>query len=126
MKPFCEIVVSELLPAIRAEMTRNLIEKHGLKQKEVSEELGITQPAVSQYRSGHRGGRSELLSQDKRVKELIRDMCSLIASKDVEPGEIHERFCEICETVRSRGLICKNHEKASPNISPCNFCLEQN
>ena len=125
MKTYCEIVVFELLPAIRAEISRGLIEKHGLKQTEVSEELGITQPAVSQYRHGHRGGRSDLLSRDKRIGQIIMEMCNLIASKKVEPREIHERFCEICKMIRSRKLICENHEKASPNITPCNLCSGQ-
>ncbi len=122
MRPYCEIVVSELLPAIRAEITRELIEKHGFKQAEVSEELGITQPAVSQYRRRRRGSRYDLLSEDKKVRDLIKDICSQIGSHKIESREMHQRFCEICKTIRSRRLICNNHERAYPTIAPCNFC----
>lgn len=125
MRPYCEIVVSELLPAIRAEITQELIEKYGFKQVEVSEELGITQAAVSQYHRRRRGTRSNLLTEDKKVKDLIKDICSQVVSHKIDSKEMHERFCEICETVRSRRLICNNHERVYPTIAPCNLCSEQ-
>ena len=48
MKPPCELIVWYVLPTIRYELTKELL-RLGLSQKEVSESLGITQAAVSQY-----------------------------------------------------------------------------
>jgi predicted transcriptional regulator len=48
MKPPCELIVWYVIPTIRAELAKEMI-KLGLSQKEVSERLGITQSAVSQY-----------------------------------------------------------------------------
>jgi hypothetical protein len=36
MKPFCEIIVANILPAIRAVVAKELIEEYGLNQTEVS------------------------------------------------------------------------------------------
>ena len=50
----CEIVVWYVIPTIRSELAKELLNL-GMKQKEISELLDITQPAVSQYISDKRG-----------------------------------------------------------------------
>jgi len=54
IRPPCEIVVWYVIPAIMSELAKELL-KRGMKQKEISELLDITQPAVSQYVSDKRG-----------------------------------------------------------------------
>lgn len=54
MRPPCEIVVWYVIPTIRSELAKELLNK-GMKQKEISVLLDITQPAVSQYISDKRG-----------------------------------------------------------------------
>ncbi len=54
MKPPCEIVVWYLIPGIRSVLAKELFSL-GMKQKEISAVLDITQPAVSQYLSDKRG-----------------------------------------------------------------------
>jgi len=49
MKPFCEIIVAKILPAMRAIITKELMQTYGFNQTEVAQKLGITQPAISQY-----------------------------------------------------------------------------
>jgi len=45
----CEIAVKSLIPALRSTIAKELIHKHGLKQKDVADLLGVTQTAVSKY-----------------------------------------------------------------------------
>ena len=47
-----EIVTKTVLPAMRAMVTKELIEVHDLKQVKIAQLLGITQGAVSQYMRG--------------------------------------------------------------------------
>ena len=54
MKPPCELVVWYVLPAIRSELAKSLLSL-GMKQKDVSQLMDITQPAVSQYITDKRG-----------------------------------------------------------------------
>ena len=60
MRPPCEIVVNTILPNVRAELVKVLIEEYGLRQVDVATLLDITQASVSQYRTLIRG-RDELL-----------------------------------------------------------------
>ena len=46
MKPFCENIATEFLPAVRSIVTRELIDNHGLTQKEVARLLGLSSQGV--------------------------------------------------------------------------------
>ncbi len=101
MRPPCEAVVKEVLPAIRAMLVRELIERHRLSQVEVAEKLGITQPAVSQYLRMLRGaGRHKALLKniEKRVQGLAND----IASGKLKREQVIEHYCLICCTIKQQ------------------------
>lgn len=72
MKPPCELVVWYVLPAIRSELAKSLLSL-GMKQKDVSQLMDITQPAVSQYITDKRG--SGIKFNDE-VNSLINDFAS--------------------------------------------------
>ena len=74
MKPPCEIVVWYVIPAIRSELAKELLNL-GMKQKDVSELMDITQPAVSQYITDKRGSGIKL---DERVAGLIPDLAQWV------------------------------------------------
>jgi len=97
MKPFCEIIVADILPAVRAVVAKELIEEYGLNQTEVSKKLGITQPAVSQYKSGLRGKKVEIILSNKKLMKWIEKLTSDIASGDTK---LYENICEICKETR--------------------------
>ncbi len=90
----CEIAIWHILPTIRSEVSKELV-KFGLSQKEISERLGITQPAVSQYVTSKRGTNVTLSSE---VRVLIRSL----AQDVVEESEIdlNLRMCEICTRIK--------------------------
>lgn len=93
MKVPCENVVWYVLPAIRSELAKELAKV--ISQKEISEILGITQAAVSQYVSNKRGSRIEL-PDDARV--AIADLADDIAR--VGTGDPTLAICEICKKIR--------------------------
>jgi len=47
MKPFCEVIVGTVLPAVRSIMTKELLITYKMTQQETADILGITQAAVS-------------------------------------------------------------------------------
>ncbi len=114
MKPFCEVVVSDVLPAIRALIAKNLLDL-GLTQKEISEKLGITQPAVSQYLKQVRGDME--IIKDKKILDDIKKFSIEIAADNLTPVQIHQRFCGICLCMRERGITCKLHV-----VTGCKIC----
>ena len=50
------IVVQRILPALRLEITRELVEKYGMRKADAAGKMGVTPAAVSQYLNRSRGG----------------------------------------------------------------------
>jgi len=124
MKPPCEVVVKEVLPAIRATMVLELTGRHHLSQTEVAQRLGITQPAVSQYLRMLRGARRKnpvLQKLEKQARELAGD----IASGKLEHAQLIEGYCSICRTMSKQQLLCLLHFKTAPYLRAegCRACL---
>jgi hypothetical protein len=124
MKPFCEIIVTDILPAIRAVVAKDLVEKYGLNQTEISKRLGITQPAVSQYKSELRGHGVKILQSNKEIMNSIKDLSRKIASDEINSKEIHQNFCKICLEIRKEKIICRLHANASPSLAYCDLCFK--
>lgn len=58
------------LPEVLAELRK----QKGLSQKEVAETLGITQTVVSQYESGHRSPRADILDKLSKLYQVKKEM----------------------------------------------------
>lgn len=98
MKPHCIHMVKYVLPAIRAMVAKELIEK-GYKIKEVAEILGLTQAAVSQYLASKRGRRGlEFLEKNEEVKKIVAEIVDVVSRKGNVENE--EYLCKICEVIR--------------------------
>lgn len=124
MRPPCEVVVKEVLPAIRAMLVKELIERHRLSQVEVAHKLGITQPAVSQYLRMLRGaGRGGTLL--KNIKKHVQELADNIARGKLKRKQIIERYCMICHSMGQREIICLLHMRAAPYLKRegCKICL---
>jgi len=123
MKPFCEIIVSDVLPALRALITAELSKTYGLTQVQISRKLGITQPAVSQYRSELRGNNVRVISSNEKVMALVRKLAGEIALSGPDATRVHKSICAICKRMREEGLVCKLHAGAYPSIGSCRICM---
>jgi len=121
MKPFCELIVANVLPGIRALITKDLIQQ-GFSQQDISKKLGITQPAISQYKRELRGSRVKLLQSNKEVMSLINSLSKDIA-RGMKPKDIHLKMCEICLKVRRQKIICKLHGESYPALESCRICF---
>ena len=126
MKPFCEIIVSDVLPAMRAVLANELSKTYGLSQVQISKKLGITQPPISQYRRELRGQRAKLILSNEKIMDLVKKMANdmAVGKTEMGPKEMHKKFCLICKKIREEGLICKMHEEAWPSMRPCKICFE--
>lgn len=122
MKPFCEVIVTTILPAVRSMITKELLSSYHLTQKEAADLLGLTQPAVSQYFRESRGFKVKLLEKQPKIMEMIDDLTKDIAAERITPKEIQSRFCSICKNVRESKTICRLHEDIYPSIAPCSKC----
>ncbi|MEM2995679.1 MAG: helix-turn-helix domain-containing protein [Candidatus Bathyarchaeia archaeon] len=116
----CEIAVKSVIPAIKALMAKELVEK-GLKQDEAAAVLGISQSAVSKYNRKVRGNIIKL-DDVKEIEPLIKKMVELLQSKTYQRQQFLEIFCQTCIVIRKTGIVCQFCQKTEPNIKECGFC----
>jgi predicted transcriptional regulator len=121
--PPCEVGVKAVLPAIRALMAKAIIEKHGMKEKQAAEILGLSQSAVSRYVTKGRGN-IIVIESIAEVQTLVDNMITLLIKEPDKKTEILKLFCQTCRTIREKGLMCelcqKNWEKN--RAETCTFC----
>jgi hypothetical protein len=96
----CEIIVWQILPAIRREIVRKLIQDFGLSQKEAAEKLGLTEAAVSRYVSGKRADFE--IPNGKVSKEIKKSANKIIGGNK---KTVINETCRICDILKSNNLI---------------------
>jgi len=121
----CEVAVKCLLPSVRAMIAKELMTKHDLKQNEAAKLLGVSQPAISLYYRKIRGKAIDL-QYDRDVVELIENLAASLAKGGLSHRQFIPMFCEICRTVRAKGLLCVMHKAFDPsiNVEQCELCLD--
>jgi predicted transcriptional regulator len=119
----CEVGVKTVLPAIRAVMARAIVEKHGMKEKQAAEILGLSQSAISRYTTKDRGN---IITIEKvpEVQTLIDQMIKLLLYEPHQTMETLNLFCRICKTIREKGLMCQLCQKKNrrKQAETCAFC----
>ncbi len=117
MRPPCEIVVQKVLPAIRAELARLMIEE-GLPQQQVANRLGLSKAAVSQYISAKRG---HDISFPSDIEEKINGLAKSLAG-NLTGDEAVSSLCSVCKGIQSSGWLCKEHLQKNDT---CTFCIHK-
>ena len=109
MKIPCELVVWYVLPTIRREVAKELVENHSMSQAEVARRFGVTDAAISQYLKKKRGDNpliDESPQHDKFMDE-IRSSAKRIAKDN---AEFASEICSICLIVKRIGMLAKIYE----------------
>jgi len=122
MRPPCEIMTNYILPAVRAQIARELIEKHNFTQVSAANKLGMSQSAMSRYLALNRGSRTQL--SDEFVRS-IRMVAEDLANRDSPSSLTIEETCRICISLRRSGDFCKLHRELDKEIlDPCDACIK--
>ena len=119
MKPPCEIVVWYVIPAIRSELAKELLNL-GMKQKDVSELMDITQPAVSQYITDKRGSGIKL---DDHVKTMVKDFAFELSTGESTKADLISRTCMICKQVETADVLNQLGIDKSELGEDCQSCI---
>ena len=120
----CEIAVKSVIPAVKALIAIQLVEKNGLKQEKVAEILGISQSAVSKYTRKVRGCAIKIDGIEE-IEPLIKKMVGLLENENYQRREFLKTFCQTCITIRKTGIMCQFCQKTEQKITmqECGFCL---
>jgi predicted transcriptional regulator len=117
MRPPCEIVVQRVLPAIRSELARIMLED-GMPQQQVANRLGLSKAAVSQYVSSKRGKDVCFPSDiEEKIKDLAESLAGSLAGNDAVSS-----LCAVCKGIQSSGWLCREHLQKSDS---CTYCLKK-
>lgn len=121
----CEVGVKTVLPAVKAIMARSILEKHGLNEKQTADLLGLSQSAVSRYVGRERGNLLPIENTTEVVILIDQMVIHLIKEPD-NKAAILRLFCQTCQTIREKGLMCKRCQKEMPAewAEKCLFCRE--
>ncbi len=119
----CEVGVKTVLPAIKALLARTIVEKHGMKEKQAAEILGLSQSAISRYVTKGRGN-IIAIENVAEVQTLIDQMTAFLMHKPDQKMEILKLFCQTCKIIREKGLMCQLCQKNAYKtwIETCAFC----
>ena len=121
-----EIESKSLIPALRAILAKDLAKKHNIREDEISQLLGVTQAAVSNYIRGIRGDPKliEKLLEEKQVATMINDICDSLASDNAYTPLSLSKFIGWCNYIKSSLLICDIHHNLESDIDEvvCKEC----
>ena len=123
MKPFCEVMVKNVFPAIRALIAKELMDTLNHTQNETAHLMGITQPAISQYSRELRGKKVEILKNNTAVNTMINASAKRLATT-TDKKNIGV-MCSICKEIRKEGLLCKLHKEIAPTLHNCDICISE-
>ncbi|WP_296887336.1 transcriptional regulator [uncultured Methanobrevibacter sp.] len=119
MKPPCEIVVWYVIPAIRSELAKELLNL-GMKQKDVSELMDITQPAVSQYITDKRGSGIKL---EENVRNMVKDFAFELSTGESTKADLIPRTCKICKNVETDDVLEQLGINTDDLNEDCQSCM---
>ncbi len=123
----CEMIVKKILPAFRAYLVKKLYEEYNIKQNDIAKCLGITQPSVSLYLSGERGGFDEIFNSEEVKKNLVKldELTAKLVDKEnpITEQELMVSMCQLCSTLRKAQAYCEIHGKLDKERQvPCGLC----
>lgn len=121
MKIPCELIVWYVLPSIRRELARVLVEQHEVSQAEVARRFGVTDAAISQYLKSKRGTNEEMEKSGKYPD--FRYEVERAAVRMMDGSDIVTETCNICKMVKKSGMLCKIYEiQAGEQAPECVWC----
>lgn len=114
MKIPCEIVVWQVLPLIRRELAKELVQTHGLTQAEVARRFGVTDAAVSQYLTKKRGGEYSGSVCYPEFMAAVKESANRIA----EGSDVGDEVCQLCLVVKRSGLLAEIYHEQTGAYPP--------
>ncbi|MAH45759.1 hypothetical protein CMI37_08005 [Candidatus Pacearchaeota archaeon] len=103
-----EIEVWYIIPTVRKEFAKLLVEKHKLSYEKAGNILGVSKAAVSQYLSNKRANKIKLSPEIK--KEISKSAGILVEDNKVALHEI-QKILRIMKVKKCSCDVCKKYNK---------------
>ncbi|MHA1770055.1 MAG: thiamine-phosphate synthase family protein [Candidatus Thorarchaeota archaeon] len=119
MRPPCELVQKEFLPAFRSSLA-SALHKKGMSQNQIAAQMDITQAAVSKYLN-----RPIVPSFGKKaIESAVQEIIEIIESQNARQDEMVRVLCTTCMELRIGGDLCHRHRVTVPPLGEvkCKIC----
>ncbi|GAF85470.1 unnamed protein product [marine sediment metagenome] len=103
-----EIEVWYIIPAIRKELSKQLVKKHGFSYEKTGNILGISKAAISQYLSNKRANKVKLTDE---IKKQVKKTADILAKQPEKAIQEIERILKIMKEKRCSCDVCKKFNK---------------
>jgi len=120
VRPPCEIMANQLLPALRALISQHLATDYGFTQNQIAKALGVTQASVS--RGLKQIDRFEQYYTPD-VRKAARDFAEKMSKGRQPLDESIEQLCIFCQSQKIGGLLCRLHRIENPELETCEVCI---
>ena len=121
LQPF-EVVTAKLLPTIRARLAQVLLDEYGMRQVEVAKHLGITQAAVSHYKTASRGLDADLVRLFPEIDTEVRTLAARIADGMPQTEQV-QAFSTLIDSLMNTQRFCAYHKKLAAIDPACSICF---
>ena len=119
MRPPCELVVTRLLPRVKARMIQVLVEEGGWSLSSAAKALGISVTSASKYKRILAS-----MSVPEDLDELAISAAKRILAGSLEREEFIELLCRECLRLRVEMVLCDLHRREVELPKPCRACLK--
>ena len=121
LQPF-EVVTAKMLPTIRARLAQVLLDEYKMKQVEVAKHLGITQAAVSHYKTASRGIDLELVRIFPEIDAFAHDLAAKIADGMPQTEQVLAMNHAVDRLMNTQ-RFCEYHKKIAAIDPACSICF---
>lgn len=121
LQPF-EVVSAKLLPTIRARLAQVLLDEHKMRQIEVAQHLGITQAAVSHYKTASRGVDPELVALFPEIEAYVHEVAQRIVDGMTQTEQV-QSMSRLVERLMNTERFCEYHKKVAAIDPNCRVCF---
>lgn len=121
LQPF-EVVTAKLLPTIRARLAQVLLDDYKMTQVEIAKRLGITQAAVSHYKTASRGLDEDLVRLFPEIDTEVRALAAQMADGITRTAQM-QAFNGIVDRLMNTQRFCAYHKSIAAIDPACNICF---
>ncbi|RLG19841.1 hypothetical protein DRN67_01655 [Candidatus Micrarchaeota archaeon] len=98
------------MPALKANIAKELYEAHDMNQVEIAKKLGLTQAAVSKYLSKGVCKRKEIFATQAKISKAAKRLADAITTSKLSSEALAMKICEECLKIHDEYecIICKH------------------
>ena len=123
MKAPCEIIVTRIIPHVRALVSIELKENYQLSGRYIAKLVGTTEAAVSQYIHGLRGVNKDFLADFPEITPFAKEVSKELYQKRGSDFELMMKMGDMCATLRDNKKFIELYSEGKEGIA-CNICFK--